>query len=1018
MIKSRKFSKGIRTKPTTDAATLEGEQRTDSADNKQKIYLDGAERAVVTEDQSQTLQNKTIDSANNIVTIDADEATVENLEVDNLKAGVLNTDLSGPATDSELPSALAVKTALEGQNEASEIEYNPAGNPETSATNLQDALDDTGTASQSAQTDATQALSDAASAQTDIDNHILDTIAHGATGAVMGTTNTQTMRNKTIDGSNRIDGLLNRNTQTVNTGAVDITFSPSEEVILITGSATGIAGMSTLTDAPRITIINKTGSSYFIRNESLLPVTADQRIVTGTGSDVEIAADGTAIFQYNDTDQRWHMIGGAGGVVNAADVVFDNSSNGFTATDTQDAIEENNTLINDHIADATDAHDASAISTDNSGNSLTSTDAQASFTEIAGRLDTNDTLINANEDLINGLDAVKNINHIDNSDAELNTNGWTNYRNTTDGELPDDFGGTPDPGYSGLSRNNIDPLRGVYSFTLDLTMAVEADAQGHGAYAAFSVPDADLAKKHIISFDYDFDHASYSDGDIKIFVYDVDKSQLIRVNGEDVLAGKGTHYAQFQTDATSSNYRLVFHYAGTSKNFSVKFDRVFVSPQKIAYGTIVTDWEEFTPTGSWNTNVTYSGKYRRVGDSIELEYFIETSGAPNTGAFGVNLPDGLSIDFNKIESSNEFGLVIVGDAISRETGVGAYPGHAHLRSGTSEDINITYISDPSAGSNPVVEASVDFNSPFVFGSGDIVYVKASVPIQGWSSNAKMSEDFGGRDIIVVGQGNGAGSLTANVTNIDFTETKDTTSSWDGSIFTAPETGTYIMKGSVRFASSVSTSIYLYIDGVNNRVLGTSHSQSNGVHDFMGVFELNKGEQASLRTTAGATLSNNTTDHWIHIQKLASPQTILENETVAARYTSNSGQSIPTASNTIVVYEDLDKDTHNAYNTSTGVYTVPVTGWYNINSKVTFSGLNVDAGEFANIRLTSSVGSLSLEQHEFDSTNSSKAITLSISDLFYLEKGETLNVQTYHNTGSSENLLTNPERNTFSIARIK
>ena len=31
MIKSRKFQKGIRTKPTTDAATLEGEQRTDSA---------------------------------------------------------------------------------------------------------------------------------------------------------------------------------------------------------------------------------------------------------------------------------------------------------------------------------------------------------------------------------------------------------------------------------------------------------------------------------------------------------------------------------------------------------------------------------------------------------------------------------------------------------------------------------------------------------------------------------------------------------------------------------------------------------------------------------------------------------------------------------------------------------------------------------------------------------------------------------------------------------------------------
>ena len=134
-IKSRKFSKGIRTKPTTDAATLEGEQRTDSADNKQKIFLDSAERAVVTEDQSQDLSNKSIDADNN---------TISNLETDNLKAGVLNTDLSGAATDTEIPSALAVKTALEGQNEASEINYDPALNPETTATNMQDALDDTG----------------------------------------------------------------------------------------------------------------------------------------------------------------------------------------------------------------------------------------------------------------------------------------------------------------------------------------------------------------------------------------------------------------------------------------------------------------------------------------------------------------------------------------------------------------------------------------------------------------------------------------------------------------------------------------------------------------------------------------------------------------------------------------------------------------------------------------------------------------------------------------------------------
>ena len=55
---------------------------------------------------SQVLQNKTIDADNN---------SISNLEVDNLKSGVLDTDLSSVAsTDTTLPSAKAVKTYVDG----------------------------------------------------------------------------------------------------------------------------------------------------------------------------------------------------------------------------------------------------------------------------------------------------------------------------------------------------------------------------------------------------------------------------------------------------------------------------------------------------------------------------------------------------------------------------------------------------------------------------------------------------------------------------------------------------------------------------------------------------------------------------------------------------------------------------------------------------------------------------------------------------------------------------------------
>lgn len=50
---------------------------------------------------AQTLTNKTIDADNN---------TVTNLEVDNLKAGVLNTDLTGAVSNTQVPSSQATKT--------------------------------------------------------------------------------------------------------------------------------------------------------------------------------------------------------------------------------------------------------------------------------------------------------------------------------------------------------------------------------------------------------------------------------------------------------------------------------------------------------------------------------------------------------------------------------------------------------------------------------------------------------------------------------------------------------------------------------------------------------------------------------------------------------------------------------------------------------------------------------------------------------------------------------------------
>lgn len=135
--KRREFPLGVKLQETTSATTEQGEIRVDSADNKKKVFLDGSERSVVTEDQSQTLTNKSIDADNN---------TISELEVDNLKAGVLDIDLSTvSATDNTLASAKAIKTYVDAEialkDQAIEISYDNTSSGLT-ATDVQAAIDE------------------------------------------------------------------------------------------------------------------------------------------------------------------------------------------------------------------------------------------------------------------------------------------------------------------------------------------------------------------------------------------------------------------------------------------------------------------------------------------------------------------------------------------------------------------------------------------------------------------------------------------------------------------------------------------------------------------------------------------------------------------------------------------------------------------------------------------------------------------------------------------------------------
>lgn len=1043
-IKSRKFQKGIRTKPTTDAATLEGEQRTDSADNKQKIFLDSAERAVVTEDQAQTVTNKSID---------ADTNTISNLETDNLKAGVLNTDLSGAATDTEIPSALAVKTALAGQNEASEINYDNTASGLT-ATEVQSAIDEVEARVDSSETALSDHLADA------VDAHDASAISNVPTGNLAATdvqgaldelqseidalpAKTETLQNKTLDSTNTISGSIETPTR------LDV--KQDTEANLITYAATASDGqLCFATDTLKMyqVITNELqpvgggGSTSFEITQAAHGLTVGSGIYHNGTIYVDAQANNEATLAYHVVveviDANTFVAADFGRIEVPAhgftigEYYFQSEATAGLPTITQPVsgysnplfyVEDANTLqikclrpspvgdtINlDELADvsvpaptdgqaliynlanlrweATDvAGTAADITYDNSTSGLTATDAQAAIDEVDANVDTNATNIATN---------VSNITSNDVDIRNLERNDKINY--ITNPDLNDDVANITGDTNLVISQETVAPLRGTGSLkiakgTIDAsTQSVLIDMN--------PVDAADLAQMMTISFDIDASNVNYKDGDaqVRIIKDPAGTATTIRVNGEDIKGGKYTHIAQFQTDHTEVDYALEIYWADTGVLASeLILDNIQVGPREVAKGAAMSDWKDIS-SGISTINITSTIAYleaARVGDTVHVRGKFTATGSA-TGSIGIDLsslyPHAPGWE-NSTEGSGRFEGTSINDTLIPRTTAGIL----QFQNTSSQGI--------MNGTHPVGDGGVD--------SGEAIIFKTSWKVKGWSSNTIMSEDLGGREIVVEAYGNNSDAITANVTDIPFsTEVRDLSSSWSGVVFDTPETGYYDIDFSRRFIGATAGSFIIYKDGLG--YLRKEISTANIIHEgtFNAVY-LEKGELVTFRSEGGGTLNNDINHHRLRIAKRASPQTILATETVAARYTSNSGQTVNTGVS-IFTYEDIVEDTHGSYDTATGLYTIPISGWYHVSSRWGAT-INLSTAQVAQIRLH--IDGTSQLYYSIVGNGASSTKEPAINTVIYLSKDQTIG--TYAFSSVSTSAYTDGTRNFFSIARIK
>lgn len=612
-----------------------------------------------------------------------------------------------------------------------------------------------------------------------------------------------------------------------------------------------------------------------------------------------------------------------------------------------------------------------------------------------------------------GINFVQNTNG--NADAELNqVTAYSLYDDGSSARPVDGTGGVPST--ITFAATNSTPLRGSYSFLLTKSAA---DGRGEGVSVPFTVERADRSKLCYISFDYEITSGTYApgssstDSDLIVYIYDVTNSTLIEPSGFKisgaVLNQQYKHAnCSFQTSATGSSYRLIFHVATTTAvAWNMKIDQIQVGPVPQVVSTPVTDWVSSTHSGSISTNATYIGRSRRVGDMQEQETTITFSGVNTQGAITINIANGYSIDTTKLISTTN-NNTILGVASYRDAsaaGSGDIMGLVRYASATTVDVVFL---DAGTANNCVV-GNTSTNLPVTVASGDAIKVKFSVPIAGWGSSIALSSTTEARTCAAIVTGDPASATSGNPIIVP-TVVYDSHGGYSASTgrYTVTLPGIYVIGGALASASAATT-LSIYKNGNLYALCG--NLDSNGEATFYGQVQCVSGDLIDIRP--GGTVD--ATSMSLNIQRISGPEQVGVIETVAVEAYLNTPISLSNSTTTNLPMDTIVKDTHGSYNTSTGACTVPVSGWYAFECQVSIAANTTGS---RNMHISSGAADTGTEYGFYGQAAESTGLTyLRSSKVLYLIAGSTVYMSAIQNSGGALNTGSGRSSIYFSLAKI-
>jgi len=980
---SNKNQIGITLVPqNTVSPSVNGDMRYNSGTNKVEVY-DGAVDALVTEAGTATLTNKTI-SGNTATNLVNGSGTFDFNSSGTITAPNGTDTLAGISLTQVLTNkTLSGNTATNLVNGSGTFDFNSTGT--ITAPNATDTL--------------------VGKATTDVlTNKTLS--GNTATNLVNGSGTFDFNSTGTITAPNATDTLVGKATTDVLTNK---TLSGNTATNLVNGSGTFDFNSSGTLTAPNVTdTLTANAATQSISNKQMAYSSATDS--TTTGSAATLQAFTTSIVRLTNTSLV--SVSGIPGGASGLQLIIENKT---TATIT----------INNEDAGATAANriqtgtGASVSMPNNSSLSFSydSTSSRWQLVSIAGS--------SASGSGKNYLSAILTstssgaLNPGNGNFENGTTSGWGTFGTTLTGVIPTGTIGASGGSITLSTVSGSSALAGGYS----LSAAYVPMTAGDGFISsAFNIDSEDQGKVLTLSAYYTVHAGSNtnlsgtSSNSIAMYIYDVTNSAWIQpagVYGMTQSSGVGRITGTFQTTSNSTQYRLAFLTINTTIfSDTLYFDDFFVGPQTAPIGPVASDWASYTPTSTQGFGTTTSNEFywRRVGDSVDLLCKF-VAGTVAASEARISLPS----SFTSADSSKIPSIRTVGSGVSSQT---------NQNYNVFIETSVTYVTFGrnfwSGGQSTISK----INGNTAFSTGDTFeFFAQGIPITGLSSNLQMSNDTDTR-VVAFAAVSVTATVTSSYSDLSWTTVNnDTHGAYSSPTYTIPVSGFYDFSGQVFVSATTIAAGNNFTIGLLNNTSSSTLRETEYVYEgtnttnqaiqfnYKSIF-LNAGTAIKMQIKSNTTspvITASATENFWSVNRQSGPSVVAATESVNARYY-NTATSI-SGSLTTISWTTKDFDSHNAM--SSGTYTIPVSGKYQVNAVVAFTAASSAAGNAIDFQIQKNSTSVSEIAPVYQGTQ--VGLPVFLSDEISCVAGDTLRVQV-SSGATTPSITSSNTKNFISISR--